>query len=67
MPEQFKIDISKSHQEKKISDYQYYQLVCCDNLADKLNAVARNLHQMNYDLREYLKIGKQNIDQTEKK
>ena len=58
MPEQFKIDIFKSHQKKKLSDYQYYQLVCFNNLADGLNAVARNLHQMNYDLREYLKIGK---------
>lgn len=58
MSEQFKIDISKSHQEKKISDYQYYQLVCCDNLADNLQAVAKYLHQISYDLGEYLKIGK---------
>ena len=55
MPEQFKIDILKSHQEKKLSDYQYYQLVCCNNLVSSLSAVARSLNQMDYDLMEYLK------------
>ena len=55
MPEQFKIDIFTSHQEKKLSDYQYYQLVCCNNLVSSLSAVARSLNQMDYDLREYLK------------
>lgn len=55
MPEQFKIDIFTSHQEKKLSDYQYYQLVCCNNLVNSLSAVARNLNKMNYDLMEYLK------------
>jgi len=55
MPEQFKIDILESHQEKKLSDYQYYQLVCCNNLVNSLSAVARSLNQMDYDLREYLK------------
>ncbi len=55
MPEQFKIDIFKSHQDKKLNDYQYYQLVCCNNLVTSLSAIARNLNQMNVDRREYLK------------
>ncbi len=55
MPEQVKIDIYKSYQEKKLSDYQYYQLVCFNNLVDSLSGVAKYLHQMDYDLMEYLK------------
>ena len=55
MPEQVKIDIFKLYQEEKLNAYQYYQLVCFNNLVDSLSAVARYLNQMNYDRREYLK------------
>lgn len=54
MPEQFKIDIFKSYQEKKLSDYQYYQLVCCNNLVTSLSAVAQKLNETNYVLRDFL-------------
>ena len=57
MPAQFLEDISKSHQEKKLSDYQYYQLLCCNTLGDSLTDVARNLNQINHDLGEILKKG----------
>ena len=54
MPEQFKIDILKSHQKKKLSDYQYYQLVCFNNLVTSLSAVAQKLNGINYALNNFL-------------
>jgi len=54
MPEQFKIDIFKSYQGKKLSDYQYYQLVCCNNLVTSLSAVAQKLNGIHYALKDFL-------------
>lgn len=52
MSEQFKVDIHKSHQEEKLSDYEYYQLVCFNNLVMSLSAVAQKLSGIEYALKD---------------
>jgi len=53
MSEQFKVDIHKSHQEEKLSDYEYYQLVCFNNLVVSLSAVAQKLTGIGYALKAF--------------